>query len=225
VPLRIGLMDRFPSGEPVHADCAEAVREAARALEELGHSVEPGHPPALDDPDISRHIGRAGAGQFLLSLANVAEVLGREVTGADVEPSSWGRARNASGVSALEQAQAAAACVRFRRAVHRWWADGHDLLLTPTLGFPPAPLGAFARDAADPRPHEPLVLRHIAFTRPFNITGQPAISLPLHWNADGLPIGVQLVAAYGREDLLVQVAAQLERSRPWAHRTPPAPVV
>jgi amidase len=88
------------------------------------------------------------------------------------------------------------------------------------LGLPPALLGDFARDAAEPHPHEPLALKYIAFTRPFNITGQPAISLPLYWNADGLPIGIQLVAAYGREDLLINIAAQLEQARPWAHRTP-----
>jgi amidase len=61
----------------------------------------------------------------------------------------------------------------------------------------------------------------VPFTPPFNVTGQPAISLPLHWNSDGLPIGSQLVAPYGKEDLLIQVAAQLEQAQPWAHRKPP----
>ena len=61
----------------------------------------------------------------------------------------------------------------------------------------------------------------VTFTSPFNMTGQPAISLPLHWNGAGLPIGIQLVAAYGREDLLIQIASQLEQARPWADRRPP----
>jgi amidase len=102
-----------------------------------------------------------------------------------------------------------------------WWADGFDLLLTPTLVEPPPPLGDF-----DPTPEDPLrgFARggvFVAFTIPFNVTGQPAISLPLHWSGDGLPIGVQLVAAYGREDVLIRVAAQLEAARPWRDRRPP----
>ena len=106
------------------------------------------------------------------------------------------------------------------RRVQEWWADGWDLLLTPTLAHPPPPLGHF-----DPEPNNPFsgMLKagaFVPFTPTFNATGQPAISLPLHWNDEGLPIGVQLVAAYGREDQLLRVAAQLEQARPWADRWP-----
>ena len=103
-----------------------------------------------------------------------------------------------------------------------WHETGNDLLLTPTLGEPPTPLGTFD-DSGD----DPLEADRARFQRPamfaalFNATGQPAISLPLCWSDEGLPIGVQLVAPFGREDVLIRVAAQLEQARPWADRTPP----
>ena len=97
-----------------------------------------------------------------------------------------------------------------------WWHQGFDLLLTPTIAEPPTTRGFRGED-----PFVGLVrsVEVVAFTAPFNTTGQPAVSLPLHWD-DGLPIGVQLVAAYGREDLLVR-AAQLEEAQPWSDRRPP----
>jgi len=110
---------------------------------------------------------------------------------------------------------------RYTRRVASWWAGGFDLLLTPTLTAPPPPLGSFVPDARDPVTVGIRASQLAAFTSPFNLTGQPAISLPLHWGTEGLPIGVQLVAAYGREDLLIRVAAELEAARPWADRRPP----
>jgi amidase len=102
-----------------------------------------------------------------------------------------------------------------------WWHGGFDLLLTPTSAAPPPPLG-FVTSTPD-EPFRGFVRSgpYGAYTSPFNLSGQPAISLPLHWTADGLPIGVQLGAAYGREDLLLQVAAQLEQAAPWKDRRPP----
>jgi amidase len=106
--------------------------------------------------------------------------------------------------------------------VQEWWeADGWDLLLTPTLASPPVPLGWFDADPANPL--QPLwrATAFVPFTPLFNASGQPAISLPLSMSDDGLPIGVQLVAAFGREDVLLRVAAQLEEAQPWAARRPP----
>jgi amidase len=111
--------------------------------------------------------------------------------------------------------------VEFRRACQQWWADGWDVLVTPTLGEPPVPLGEH-----DPLPDDPMAGmkragRWVPFTPAYNMSGQPAISLPLHRTTSGLPVGVQLVAAYGREDVLLRVAAQLETAHPWAHLRPP----
>ena len=105
--------------------------------------------------------------------------------------------------------------------MQQWWHDGWDLLLTPTLGEPPVVLGTFANDPKTPLAPMARAAQYVPFTPAFNASGQPAISLPLHWTPDGLPVGVQLVAAYGREDVLLRVAAQLETAQPWAHRHPP----
>ena len=103
------------------------------------------------------------------------------------------------------------------RRMADWW-NSHDLLLTPTLGAPPPELGWFT--AAGPEEEANRIASFIPYTPQFNMTGQPAVSLPLHWTPGGLPVGVQLVAAYGREDLLVRVASQLEQAAPWSQRHP-----
>jgi amidase len=107
------------------------------------------------------------------------------------------------------------------RQVTSWWAEGNDVLVTPTMPEPPARLGEISPDTDDVMSAMTSMGRYATFTSLFNVTGQPAISLPLHWTADGLPVGVQLVAAYGREDVLFRLALQLEQARPWADRRPP----
>lgn len=103
------------------------------------------------------------------------------------------------------------------RRIADWWA-GHDLLLTPTVGGRPPELGWFT--AAGPEQEGPRIVSFIPYTAQFNMTGQPAITLPLHWTHEGLPVGVQLVSAYGREDILIRVASQLEQTAPWSERHP-----
>jgi amidase len=220
--LRIGLTTTQPgTGEPSHPDCVAAAEGAARLLESLGHSVEVAHPPALDD--------EAYVPQFLIRwTAGVAAGLdfwgmrtGKPVTEDDVEPLTWALAQQGWQNSAAQFVSALGYAQIMARAVMAWWQD-YDLLLTPTMGMPPAEIGTIGNGRED----EPLapILRAVpyaAFTAGFNATGQPAISLPLHWSEEGLPIGVQLVADMGREDLLLQVASQLEAAQPWAERRPP----
>jgi len=218
--LRIGLLDHHPRGEALHDDCVAAVRAAAALLADLGHMVEPGSPAALADETLTAKFMALWATQMAMGLQGFAETLGRELTEDEVEPVNWVQAQYARRLSAEDYARALAASYRFRRDVQQWWADGWDVLLTPTLAEPPPPLADFVDVPGDPSAPMRRAGQWVPFTPPFNMSGQPAISLPLHWNAAGLPIGVQLVAAYGREDVLIRVAAQLEAAQPWAHRHP-----
>ena len=219
--LRIGLLDHHPHGESIHDDCVEAARAAAALLEGLGHDVEPGFPAAMADSEFTSRFMALWAVNRAMGIDVLSSMAGRELTVDDVDAANWAQAEFARNLSATDLARAHAATLAFRRTVHQWWADGWDLLLTPTLGLPPVEIGEI-----DPKPGDPLAgmrraAEFVPFTPAFNTSGQPAINLPLRWNAEGVPIGVQLVAAYGREDLLIRVAAQLEAAAPWADRRPP----
>ena len=218
--LRIGLLDHHPFGGPVHPECALAANNTATLLVSLGHDVQPGFPAAMGDPDFGRRFSALWATNMGASIARIAKQLDRELGAGDVEAVNIVQAEFARGVNGVDYALALSATVEFRRAVQQWWADGWDLLLTPTLGEPPATIGTFVDNPADPMAPLIRAAAYVPFTPAFNASGQPAISLPMHWSADGLPIGVQLVAAYGREDLLLRVAAQLEAAQPWAHLRP-----
>jgi amidase len=147
---------------------------------------------------------------------------GKPITQDDVEPLTWALAEQGRTHSAAELLGAMAYGQIVARGVLSWWQD-HDLLLTPTLALPPAELGTIGTGHDDdPFASMERAVPYGIFTAGFNATGQPAISLPLHWSEAGLPIGVQLVGDLGREDLLLRVAAQLEEAQPWAERLPEA---
>jgi amidase len=220
--LRIGLLTTTPDPSiPTHPECAAAAAGTARLLESLGHTVEPRFPGGLADPDLTQAFLRCFGTWTAAQLDLYGQLLlGRELSADDVEPATWAVAEVGRRVSGTEFVAALSEVHQYSARVQRWWADGWDLLVTPTISEPPPALGEYAV-----RPDNAFwpVLRsavEVAYTLPFNMTGQPAISLPLHWSADGLPVGTQLVAAYGREDLLLRVAAQLEQASPWADRRP-----
>jgi amidase len=220
--LRIGAMTDSPGGAvAVHPDCVAATEAAGRLLESLGHVVEVSHPKAMDDPDYTGHFITFWAAGAAWNLDYWSRRTGDPVTADDVEPLTWALADLGRSGSAADWLSAREWLQVNAREVASWWTEGHDLLLTPTIAEPPPPLGTF-----DSPPDNPLhglfrAAELVPFTPPFNVTGQPAISLPLHWNDDGLPIGVQLVAPFGREDVLLRVASQLEAAQPWADRRPP----
>ncbi len=219
--LRIGLLDTHPqTGGNLHPDCADAVRSAGTTLSELGHQVEHGYPASLSDASFTPRFMALWAAGRRTGQAYMERTLGRPLTEDEVEPHNWAQAQFAESMTAWQYAEALSAVAEFRRATQQWWADGWDLLLTPTLAEPPLKVGECAVDPDNPMGAMVRAGEWVAFTAQFNTSGQPAISLPLAWNDAGLPIGVQLVAAYGREDLLIQVAAQLEQAMPWADRRP-----
>jgi amidase len=218
--LRVGVLATLPSGQPIHPECAAAARDAGRLLESLGHSVSESHPTALDDHEALRHTILVVAAWTANDLDYWSARTGRPIGADDVEPMIWAIAEMGRPLSAPDYIKSATYMQLWARRIATWWSD-FDLLVTPTIPDPPPPLGEF-----DPAPDNPLQGfgrggHFVTFTMPYNVTGQPAVSLPLAWSVDGLPLGVQLVAAYGREDLLFRIAAQLEEARPWRGRRPP----
>jgi amidase len=219
--LRIGAMLRAPRGAALDAHCREAVSATARRLESLGHRVEEAHPEALEETDGVRAFVNIVTVSTARALEAWSARIGAPIGQPDVEPLTWALAemgRATSGVQYLGAVEAGHAHVRRLAA---FWQRGFDLLLTPTCAAPPPPLGHF-----DPTPENPLAgyaaaLPFGLFSSTWNLSGQPAISLPLHQTPDGLPIGIQLVAAVGGEPTLLRVAAQLEQAHPWAGRLPP----
>jgi amidase len=218
--LRIALVaiNPFDTGA-IHPDCIAAARDAAQLLESLGHTVEEAYPAAITKPELVGHFTTLWAGTLGYNLRYWERKVGREITAADVEPLTWAMHEMGKATSAVDYIDAQHALLDLTRGTEAWFASGYDLLLTPTLGEPPVPLGEFST------PDEPLLgfLRaatFVPYTPLANMSGSPAISVPLSWNDDGLPIGAQLMAAYGREDLLLRVASQLETARPWSERRP-----
>ena len=220
--LRVGFLSADPRGyATVHPDCVAATVEAARLLESLGHSVEEAFPPALAEHEAAMGVITFFSTGVAAELDGIARRTGREITAADVEAPTWALAEMGRSITGPEFYSAREQTLRHARRVAGWWAEGYDLLLTPTLPDPPPPLGFFQGSPDNPLAGLARGAGYAVFTAPFNATGQPAISLPLAMSGDGLPVGVQLVAAYGREDLLIRVASQIEQGAPWADRRAP----
>jgi amidase len=220
-PLRIGVMTTSPGGlSDAHPDCVDAVAKTVAMLESLGHHVEDRWPKGLEDPElVAPFISLWGIGQAF-ELDRWSRTTNRRVSQDDVEPLTWALAEMGRSFTAVDLLRTQETLLRVADGIARWFTE-FDLLLTPTLAEPPPLLGEF--EATPDNPLQP-ILRAGAltpFTPMFNVTGQPAMSVPLWWNAQDLPIGVQLAAPYGREDTLLRLAAQLEEARPWDHRHPP----
>jgi amidase len=217
--LRAGLLDR-PSGELYtdDPDCREAVAVAGRLLESLGHHVEVSAPAGMFEPGFARNFNTIIAADAETAFQAFETMLGGPIADDDIEPRNAHYRRTGKQLTAVAYLQARQWLGMWARRMAHWWAD-HDLLVTPTVAAPPPELGWFT--AAGPRHEGERIAGFIPYTAQFNMTGQPAVSLPLHRTAGGLPVGVQLVAAYGREDLLVRVASQLEQAAPWADLHPP----
>lgn len=239
--LRIGVCKTPFLPGTLHADCAAAVDAAAALLSELGHEVEPVE-LGVDRGAFARSFFRHVCVETAATLALwPPRLLGRKARRRDVETSTWlcamiGRRVPGPAVS-LTREELWSVARRVLRASARF-----DLLLTPTLGMPPVRIGALAPHGAEARLQElvatlglgwvldlPPITRatlerifaFMPYTPLANVTGQPSMTLPLHWNREGLPVGVMLTGRPADEATLFRVAGQLESARPWAARRPP----
>lgn len=220
--LRIGVLDHpLMEGGVDHPETRESMKRARALLESLGHIVEDAHPAAMGDPDFADTFTGIVAVATDVGLTQIEQLLGRPVGEDDVEGDNLFMREIGKSIGAAQYVTMVNWMHAWSRRMLDWWtpadgSQGYDLLVTPTLAGPPPKLGWLTG------PEAGLRLRSILqYTAQFNVTGQPAISLPLHWSASGLPMGVQFVAAANREDVLVRIASQLEAAAPWRDKVPP----
>ncbi|HMT04949.1 MAG TPA: amidase family protein [Solirubrobacterales bacterium] len=222
-PMKIALLTESPTGDSLQPAVVEAARETAKKLEDLGHEVTELELPSAGEPEdlYLTFITRWAAGMSQ-TADTVGMIIGRPLTVDDVEPLTWSlieKGRTEGGAAYLAAIAQHQLIGRLIAGIQE--AGQFDLLMTPTLATLPPKLGHFDQHGADPM-DAMLKAREIAtFTGIFNATGQPAISLPLEMSEEGLPIGIQFVAPMWREDLLIQLAGELEKAHPWINRRAP----
>jgi amidase len=224
--LRIGFLSSIPEGwneeTDLHPDCANAVQDAARLCETLGHNVEEVVPAKLSHPKIPVIFGRIFSCFVGHIIAYWERELGKKIGQDELEPPTWGSYQASLKRTGADYLVAVEEIQKFSRKIARWYHEAHyDLLLSSTMRIPPTKLGAFEATPDDPMKWLQAALSMVAFTRTQNITGQPAMSVPLYWNEDIIPIGVQFAGRFGDEATLFRLAAQLEQARPWTDKKPP----
>ncbi|MCL2915013.1 amidase [Shewanella corallii] len=216
--LRIAVMKHHPFGLPVHSDCIKAVDNTIKVLESLGHSVELAS-PELPIEDMYKGMGVTTSSGVLQAVQAQEVKLGRKAREDEFSPIVWGFMENAKGFTAQQVFAARNAYDRAGRSFDRFF-DTFDLILAPVTAAPPPKIGELSLYQS----YDSFVgnvIKASPITAMFNMTGLPAMSVPMNWNAEGLPIGVQFGASYGNEALLFALAAQLEQVAPWQHRRPP----
>lgn len=238
--LRIAITTRPLLGKLVHPDCAAALLDAAELLQDLGHDVEEAA-PTLDGSAFSRAFFAVLCAETAAEIDAAARALGRKPAAADFEFATWSLAQIGHALSAAEFVAARRHLFDTAMQLAPFF-QRYDVLVTPTLAQPPAAIGTLGPrgfpatmmkllgglraggvlkrlTAVDPSIDE--VFAYTPWTPVFNVTGQPAMSVPLHWSPAGLPIGVHFVGRHADEATLLRLAGQLERARPWADRRPP----
>ncbi|MBS7538844.1 amidase [Ancylobacter lacus] len=220
--LRVAVATTTLTGAPIHPDCRAAVEQTARLLEDLGHHVEEAL-PAADTAGMMAAWTKIVACGSRLSIEGTVRRRGEPLKPDEIEGIARGAIAYARTVSGSDYLEAINAVHAYGRQMAAFF-EGHDILLTATLAEPPAPLGRFnhaSEDYVDYRMGPRGVFAYSPFTAAFNASGQPAASLPLHWTAEGLPVGVHLAAAFGRDEMLLGLCARIEEAQPWFDRRPP----
>jgi len=239
-PLRIAYTTTPSVETEVHQDCIDAVENAAQLLESLGHTVVSDHVP-IDGARFARNFLTIVAGELGADIDSAARVVGRQPNRHDLEPVTWALGLISGALSAQDYASALRQMEIMARDVGGFF-EQYDIILTPTVSTPPPLIGTVGPSASERTQLKLLgmfgsgrlmkaaglidqaaqsALDFIPWTPVYNITGHPAMSVPLYWNAGGLPIGVHFVGRFAREDILFRLAGQLERARPWFNRLSP----
>jgi len=223
--LKIGFLTGVPQGwneeTALHPDCDAAVRDAAQLCEDLGHSVEEVSAAQLNHPDLPRTFVLIFSCFVEHVIAYWERELGKKIRQDELEPSTWDLYQESLKTTGGAYLVAKEELQRFSRKIGNWYNRGnYDLLLSPTMRIPPTKIGSFQPSPDDPMKWIRIALSFVAFTRTQNITGEPAMSIPLYWNKENIPIGVQFAGRFGDEATLFRLAAQLEQARPWADKKP-----
>jgi amidase len=216
--LKIGFSCETPLGDPLDPECKHAIRETAALCESLGHEVVEAM-PRFDTMELWQKFTTILSGGVAWALADWQRRLDRELSPQYFEPFVWAFSERGRGLSAADyllalqdvQCQVRALCQFF---------ETHDMWLTTTLGQPPVPLGTLVYKD-DPFELRRRMAKFSPYTYISNASGQPAMSVPLHWTDDDLPVGLHFVGRFGEEAVLFRLAAQLEAAKPWADRRPP----
>lgn len=214
--LRIAFAAQKLDGTAFHADCVAAVKHAAKVCRDLGHELDEAS-PNLDQSTLIPAFMALWGGNLASGIDTIASLTGRTPTDKDFEGTTWGLYEEGKKVTASEYLRAKAALEMAGRDAARFH-EKYDVWLTPTLGKPPVRLGIFDMDERDVSKSFGAQIDYVPFTAMQNATGQPAINLPLYWNKENLPIGVQFVGRFGDEETLLKLAASIEKAAPWAHR-------
>ena len=216
--LRIALAVATPAGTPLDPECKKAALDAAKLCESLGHKIEEAQPPIEDAwmRDAFLTVLRVSLAR---TLDDAAKPLGREVTDKDVERVTWVLAQAGRAVSSVAYSRAIATMHQVGLAMAKF-QEKYDVILSPTLAKPPVPLGVLSLSPANIAQYTKDVTEFGPYTAIYNVTGQPSMSVPLHWSGEGLPVGVMFSGRFGDDATLFRLASQLEKAKPWAGLRP-----
>ena len=216
--LRIALCIDTPGGTPLDPECKKAAVEAAKLCESLGHRVEEQKLP-IDNAMMREAFLTVINVSIARTLADAARTLGRAVTEKDVEPVTWSMSQAGRRTDVIAYSRAIATTHQVGLAMARFH-EKYDVVLSPTLAKPPVPLGVLSLSPENMQTFTKEITEFGPYTALYNVTGQPSMSVPLHWTPDGLPVGVMFSGRFGDDATLLRLAAQLEKAKPWAGRKP-----
>jgi amidase len=237
--LKIAFSTKPMLGKKVHEDCVKGMEETVRLLRELGHEVVE-DAPLINGEEYSLHFLTIVAAQIRADIEETAEAAGKKVSFEDFDTSTFGTGLFGMILKAADYVRAFRYLQRVSREIGRFF-ENYDVLVTPTLNQPPVKIGALKPSASELaqlkliaqtrqtwilgamgiiKPLAAQTFEFIPWTPVFNVTGQPAMSVPLHWNDDGLPIGMHFVGKWGDEATLFRLAGQLEKAKPWFDKVP-----